>query len=678
MLDVLPLCCTYRDESFELIDCNFAAVKLFGFKDKQEYLARQFDISPEYQPDGRLSDAKAAEMIKSAYENGHNVFEWMHQTLDGQPIPTEVMLVRVDVDANSFAIIGYMRDLREALASRARVNEAEKWAQIMLDAMPLACHLWDENHNLLDCSFECARLFEHSSKQEHIDHFFELLPQYQSDGKPSKEKLAEMFNAVLDHGYAVFEWAYQKLDGELIPAEVILILVEKEGRNVIASYTKDLREVKAAEARAKEAEKYRKLMFDSAPLYCTLWDENFNIIECDAVTLRLFGLKNRQDFLDRFFEFSPKYQPDGKPSKEKMYKMFDTAMKKGRCVFEWAHQRPFGSLMPYEMTLVRAESDGRKFIAGFGKNLSELKTAEAKLKEADEMMKIMFDVMPLGCVLFDERLKVADCNNEILRLFDIEDKQDYLDRFFDLSPEFQPDGSSSKEKAVELINYTFKHGRIVFEWVHKNLNGNLIPSEITLVRARRGDGYIVVGYVRDLREIKDKSAKLGIAEKLAFSDSLTGIYNRRYFMQFAAQAFDVQDNAASHLGVIMLDIDHFKKVNDRFGHEAGDAALKAITNAVQSVLRESDLFARYGGEEFVVLAQYLDLADLTKLAWRICKKVESLEFFYNEIKIRLTISAGVAIRQNINHTLEMIIRQADAALYKAKANGRNRTEVSSE
>jgi len=436
--------------------------------------------------------------------------------------------------------------------------------------------------------------------------------------------------------------------------------------------------IKSAEAKIREAEEYRKLMLDAVPLYCTLWDENYNIIDCDSETLRLFDLENYHEFQSRFFQFAPKRQPDGKSSIRKIIEMFQTALEGERCVFEWTHRMPCGESVPYEITLIRVISNGHRVIAGFGKDMRELKAAEAKIKDANERMNVMFDAMPFGCSFWDNNVNIIDCNNEILKLFDIENKQSFVENFFELSPKYQPDGRLSQEKALWLVKHALDYGRAVCEWVHQKLNGDLIPSEVTLVNAKHHTGHIVIAYIHDLRKLKDISAKLNIAENLAFSDQLTGLHNRRYFMQFASQKFNIRDNLSFYIGIIMFDIDYFKRVNDTYGHGVGDEALKLISVAVQSVLRETDIFARYGGEEFIILIQHLNLDDLTKLAWRICKKVEKVEFFCDNIKIPITISAGVAIRKDADSTIDETIKYADLALYKAKANGRNRVEVYAE
>jgi diguanylate cyclase (GGDEF)-like protein len=153
------------------------------------------------------------------------------------------------------------------------------------------------------------------------------------------------------------------------------------------------------------------------------------------------------------------------------------------------------------------------------------------------------------------------------------------------------------------------------------------------------------------------------------------MHNRRYFLQKAKHEFMVSQQANSSIGIIMLDIDHFKRINDVYGHEAGDEALKAVSKTIESVLRETDLCARYGGEEFVVMVQRLGLTELTKLAERICAKIRRMHFSYVGQNVPMTVSAGVAVSDTAHQTVEELIKHADVALYRAKANGRDRVEA---
>ena len=112
MLDATPLACRLWSKDYEIFDCNDATVKLFGVKDKLEYISRYFDLSPEFQPNGRKSREYTYEILEKVFEEGRYVFEWMHQTADGEPLPVEITLVRISIEDED-VIAGYTRDLRE-------------------------------------------------------------------------------------------------------------------------------------------------------------------------------------------------------------------------------------------------------------------------------------------------------------------------------------------------------------------------------------------------------------------------------------------------------------------------------------------------------------------------------------------------------------------------------------
>lgn len=130
------------------------------------------------------------------------------------------------------------------------------------------------------------------------------------------------------------------------------------------------------------------------------------------------------------------------------------------------------------------------------------------LKEAEERALIMLDATPLCANFWDECCNNIDCNSEAVDLFELSSKQEYLERFNELSPEFQPNGELSSDLAKTMIRRAFREGRCEFEWMHQKLNGELVPAEIILVRVRYRNADVVVGYTRDLREIKAKMAEI--------------------------------------------------------------------------------------------------------------------------------------------------------------------------
>jgi diguanylate cyclase (GGDEF)-like protein len=170
--------------------------------------------------------------------------------------------------------------------------------------------------------------------------------------------------------------------------------------------------------------------------------------------------------------------------------------------------------------------------------------------------------------------------------------------------------------------------------------------------------------------------------ELAQHDPLTWTKNRRVFDEYLSRLWRQAAEDGRTIGVVLIDVDHFKPYNDRYGHQAGDQALRRVAHAIQScVCRPLDLVARYGGEEFAAILYDVDTARATELAERIRRAVETLGIEHRGSRsgTQLTISAGVAVveptlRRNASGALQL----ADEALYQAKSNGRNRTEVVAE
>jgi diguanylate cyclase (GGDEF)-like protein len=182
-------------------------------------------------------------------------------------------------------------------------------------------------------------------------------------------------------------------------------------------------------------------------------------------------------------------------------------------------------------------------------------------------------------------------------------------------------------------------------------------------------GYVAV--IRDVTEEHNRSQKLLDA---ALTDPLTGLYNRRGFEARIEALSSRQGGAPGQQTWIMIDIDHFKAVNDTFGHEAGDEVLKAVAISLQSTLREGDILSRFGGEEFVLLMPGASETVGASVAERLRLKLEALTIGVDGRQIRATASFGVA-QQATGETQAATLERADAALYRAKHGGRNRVII---
>jgi diguanylate cyclase (GGDEF)-like protein len=171
------------------------------------------------------------------------------------------------------------------------------------------------------------------------------------------------------------------------------------------------------------------------------------------------------------------------------------------------------------------------------------------------------------------------------------------------------------------------------------------------------------------KKIVDDNAK--VLEKIAATDNLTGALNRTKFGVIVEREMEMVKRYNQLLSMIILDIDHFKIINDRYGHTVGDSVLKTIADIVRKNTRKTDYFMRWGGEEFIILSSETNLDKEYKLAEKIRQAIENHKF---ENVGKITVSVGVAECKNTD-TENSFIKRADDALYKAKEISRNRVEV---
>lgn len=178
-------------------------------------------------------------------------------------------------------------------------------------------------------------------------------------------------------------------------------------------------------------------------------------------------------------------------------------------------------------------------------------------------------------------------------------------------------------------------------------------------------------------ELESKNQKL---EERATRDSLTGLYNRTFFAEALTTSINAASRSAAPIGVVFCDIDHFKQLNDNYGHPFGDEVLRSVGQLFSEVLRKSDVVARYGGEEFVVLVHQPTEKGLEKLSERLRGAIEAATFWHEGKRVAVTISIGAAIilpERDPGDLAVRLVAAADEAMYESKQNGRNQAHVRS-
>jgi diguanylate cyclase (GGDEF)-like protein len=207
--------------------------------------------------------------------------------------------------------------------------------------------------------------------------------------------------------------------------------------------------------------------------------------------------------------------------------------------------------------------------------------------------------------------------------------------------------------------------------MHQKLDGTPIPCEVTLSKVQWCGEENLIAFVRDLREINKAVAMVQQLEKAAFTDPLTGAFNRRYLIEESEKQIKLCGDAGLNYSLIMLDVDHFKQINDTYGHHIGDEVLKILVRRMRHSLKKDTLIARYGGEEFVITLPGASLDNALSTAERMRNTVKASNFAISGIELPITISLGVASTSHCGIDLQELLNNADKAMYKAKNSGRN-------
>ena len=269
-------------------------------------------------------------------------------------------------------------------------NDMNGRIQLVLDSAPMSVAVYNTERKMIDCNMEAAKIFGLASKEEFVsafnDRFYDFFPPQQPCGTATKNKIEWLFETATIQGRVQLEFEHLTNDGGELPTEVTFVSVDYHDTMIFVAYVRDLREVRIAKVKEREALELSSVLYDISPVFVDVWDENINIIDCNNRALSLFGVSSKQEFIDRVDDFFPKYQPCETPSKEKYERYFRQGLKDGIIQFEFSHLDGNGDEFPVETTYVRITRQGKPVLVGFNHDLRQLKKAQ-RLEIAEESNK---------------------------------------------------------------------------------------------------------------------------------------------------------------------------------------------------------------------------------------------------------------------------------------------------
>ncbi len=293
-------------------------------------------------------------------------------------------------------------------------------------------------------------------------------------------------------------------------------------------------------------------------------------------------------------------------------------------------------------------------------DITERKKAEEALIESEERLQAILSATQVGIVIIDpEDHTIVDANPMAIDIIGLprEEIAGQICHRFICPAERGRCPVTDLGQAVDGKDRELIRG-----------DGTRVPILKTVTQVMiNGRNHLVESFL-DITELKRMEEEL---RRLATTDALTGIANRRHFFELAEKELARALRYGRNMALVMFDIDHFKKINDRLGHPAGDAVLQRIAGAVHTSLRANDLFGRIGGEEFAVILPECDPDQAAQTAERLRQAVEALRVEHTAGPIACSISAGIAMVRGDAETLDSLIQRSDEALYAAKNGGRD-------
>lgn len=303
--------------------------------------------------------------------------------------------------------------------------------------------------------------------------------------------------------------------------------------------------------------------------------------------------------------------------------------------------------------------------------LDAANATQQALVDTQERVGMMLDIMPTG-LLIHTRQAILFANQEACRMLGARRDQLVGQHILDFVAQ------SEVRRVMDQIERSFGEGiePINRESILHSPGGRAISIKLISVRLPWAGTPVIQILLQDVSDLKQKERRL---ERLSIIDELTGIHNRRHIFGEATRHMDNATRTGDPLSIALLDVDHFKKINDGHGHGVGDQALISLAGTASEIVRadggEEAVFARIGGEEFLLLLPGFCLDRTAALSEKLCRAARKIDVRAEVGTLRFTVSLGAAALHRNDATFDKLVARADAALYAAKHGGRDQVRL---
>jgi diguanylate cyclase (GGDEF)-like protein/PAS domain S-box-containing protein len=604
-------------------------------------------------------------------------------------------------------IIHFMA-IKEDITARREVEQTLKDKSARLEAVfnnpQIGIGLVDEHNRFVDVNHRFAEMLGYSpaeiigSTPARFTHPDDLIDQEDQDER--------FLDTLINQVY--MEKRFIRQDGSIFWASLSSMPVEQaDGSVVTAGFVMDITERKSIAERLRSSEELYRSIIHASPDDITITDLNGTIRMVSPSALRLFGNKFAEELIGKNIgelmvveDFERLLRPAilalGRGGQEQRIQAHGLRQDHSTFALEATMEliRSLDGKPESIVYIIRDISDRLKMEEELRRRVRELEALRATTND----LVMDLDLTRLLHAIIERLVALLEASEGEVALYDEEDEvllvvisylldQDYAGIHMKLG-EGAMGKAAQQRRTLVVRNYASWEGRSPqFAPVQRTI------LAVPLVLHDKLLGAIALGSPSETRSFNEHDARLAEmfaqqaavaiqnarlfaeVQRLATVDSLTGVFNRRHFFDHARQELSRSLRYGSDTALIMLDVDHFKNVNDTFGHHRGDEVLCLVANICREETRDADVVGRYGGEEFVILLPETQLDGALVVAARIWQRIGAARITSEKGGIGVTASIGVTSLNGHSASLEQLLEQADQAMYRAKQAGRNRVSI---
>lgn len=554
-------------------------------------------------------------------------------------------------------VVGTHTDITAAVSQRMALSRSEGLFRSVFSTAPVGIALLDRYGVLADVNEVCAGMLGCAADEVRGQHFSRFM--HEEEAPQAAATLSRLMDGTQASSH--MQHRLRRKDGSPLWADISASPLSGNGAaaGAVLAIIVDINDLRMALLAREDSERRYRALFENAQVgifRTRIADGRF--LEANARIMEMYGWQDRNEFLETMRAGDWYVDPKARG------RMLHLLLRDGEFRnVEVEMRRRDGTTVWFEYS---GRLDGDTII-GVAQDVTQRREAETARKRSEAHYRMLFEAAADSIFLCEPEGRFLDVNEVACR------RLGYTrDELLAMSPQTL-DTPEYADLVADRVRKLGDVGSLTFESAHRTRNGTVMPVEIHAKMLDFDGKPVVISIVRDITDRKRLEQAL---LREASTDPLTGIRNRRQFFVDAEREMGRSLRYGNHMAVLMLDVDRFKRINDRFGHHAGDAVLTGCVRACQQELRETDILGRIGGEEFAAVLLETDMDEALAVAERLRRAVEAAGVEYDGQTLRCTMSIGLAVRGPEDTAFDDILRRADSALYAAKEAGRNRVMLS--